>query len=160
MKPVAEVHAYCLRIRQKKKKKNSIKSLPPSRPQKVSKKRNEGEGACFNDDKLNFTKLVICSICYSRCAGCHVDELSIYKWTKAWNIKGRFPESWGLRASVSLTCDQAVLLSFCLLEVLFPPFPKRKKTNRRDRRLAFPLLFDSPPLPFYIFLALSPTFAQ
>ena len=81
MKPVAEVHAYCLRIRQKKKKKkkNSIKSLPRSRPQKVSKKRNEGEGACFNDDKLNFTKLVICSICYSRCAGCHVNELSIYK---------------------------------------------------------------------------------
>ena len=31
----------------------------------------------------------------------YLDELSIYKWTEPWNIKGRFPESWGLRASVS-----------------------------------------------------------
>ena len=31
----------------------------------------------------------------------YLDELSIYKWTELWNIKGRFPESWGLRASVS-----------------------------------------------------------
>ena len=31
----------------------------------------------------------------------YLDELSIYKWTKPWNIKGHFPESWGLRASVS-----------------------------------------------------------
>ena len=33
-------------------------------------KRNEGERACFNDDKVYFTKLVICSICYLRCGGC------------------------------------------------------------------------------------------
>ena len=33
-------------------------------------KRNEGERACFNDDKVYFTKLVICSICYLRCSGC------------------------------------------------------------------------------------------
>ena len=31
----------------------------------------------------------------------YFNELSIYKWTEPWNIKGRFPESWGLRASVS-----------------------------------------------------------
>ena len=31
----------------------------------------------------------------------HFDELSIYKWTEPWNIKGSFPESWGLRVSVS-----------------------------------------------------------
>ena len=31
----------------------------------------------------------------------YFDELSIYKWTEPWNIKGRFPKSWGLRASVS-----------------------------------------------------------
>ena len=31
----------------------------------------------------------------------YLDELSIYKWTEPWNIKGRFPESWGLRTSVS-----------------------------------------------------------
>ena len=33
--------------------------------------------------------------------GFYLDELSIYKWTEPWNIKGSFPESWGLRASVS-----------------------------------------------------------
>ena len=38
---------------------------------------------------------VICPLCF------YFDELSIYKWTEPWNIKGRFPESWGLRASVS-----------------------------------------------------------
>ena len=38
---------------------------------------------------------VICSLCF------YFDELSIYKWTEPWNFKGRFPESWGLRASVS-----------------------------------------------------------
>ena len=38
---------------------------------------------------------VICSLCFC------FDELSIYKWTEPWNIKGRFPELWGLWASVS-----------------------------------------------------------
>ena len=33
--------------------------------------------------------------------GFYFDELSIYKWTEPWNIKGCFPESWSLRASVS-----------------------------------------------------------
>ena len=37
---------------------------------------------------------VICSLHF------YFDELPIYKWTEPWNLKGRFPESWGLRASV------------------------------------------------------------
>ena len=38
---------------------------------------------------------VICWLCF------YFDELPIYKWTEPWDFKGRFPESWGLRASVS-----------------------------------------------------------
>ena len=48
-------------------------------------------------EQSNFTNLVIqvvCSLYF------YFDELSIYKWTEPWNVKGSFPESWGLRASV------------------------------------------------------------
>ena len=42
------------------------------------------------------------------------DELSIYKWTEPWNIKGRFPVSWSLRASVS-SSSLPIPLPFFLL---------------------------------------------
>ena len=59
----------------------------------------QSPATCSIREQSNFTNLVIqgviCSLCF------YFDELSIYKWTEPWNIKGRFPESWGLRASVS-----------------------------------------------------------
>ena len=42
-----------------------------------------------------------------------IDELSIYKWAEPWNIKRRFPESWGLRASVSSSPLPLPLPFFC-----------------------------------------------
>ena len=42
--------------------------------------------------------------------GCYVDELSIYKWTELWNIKGHFPEPWDLQACIS---SSPLPLPFC-----------------------------------------------
>ena len=56
---------------------------------------------------------LICSLCF------YFDELSIYKWTEPWNIKGHFPESLGLRANVSSS----------LLPLLLQPRAKKKKKN-------------------------------
>ena len=55
----------------------------------------QSPATCSFREQSNFTNLVMCSLSF------YFDELSIYKWTVPWNIKGRFPESWGLRASVS-----------------------------------------------------------
>ena len=67
----------------------SVSSRGSSRKlwQEQKKKRNDGGGGGNPG--------VICLLCF------YFDELSIYKWTEPWNFKGRFPESWGLRASVS-----------------------------------------------------------
>ena len=40
----------------------------------------------------------------------YFDELSIYKWTELWNIKGHFPERWDLRACIS---SSPLPLPFC-----------------------------------------------
>ena len=50
-------------------------------------------GACFREQSKFFKSGNLLVI--------YFDELSIYKWTEFWNIKGHFPESWGLWASVS-----------------------------------------------------------
>ena len=39
----------------------------------------------------------------------------IHSWTEPWNIKGRFPESWGFRASVSCSSLALPLPPFFLL---------------------------------------------
>ena len=56
----------------------------------------QSRGACFRTfrEQSKFFKSGNLFVIY-------LDKLSIYKWTEPWNIKGRFPESWGLRASVS-----------------------------------------------------------
>ena len=53
----------------------------------------QSRGACFREQSKFFKSGNLFVI--------YLDKLSIYKWTEPWNIKGRFPESWGLRASVS-----------------------------------------------------------
>ena len=53
----------------------------------------QSRGACFREQSKFFKSGHLFVI--------YLDKLSIYKWTEPWNIKGRFPESWGLRASVS-----------------------------------------------------------
>ena len=53
----------------------------------------QSRGPCFREQSKFFKSGNLFVI--------YPDELSIYKWTGPWNIKGRFPESWGLRASVS-----------------------------------------------------------
>ena len=61
---------------------------------------------------------LICSLCF------YFDELSIYKWTEPWNIKGHFPESLGLRASVSSS----------LLPLLLQPRAKKKKKKKKKKK--------------------------
>ena len=77
---------------------------------------------------INFTNLVIQEYSVSY-VYLYFDELSIYKWTEPRNIKGRFPESWGLRASVSSSplplplqpfffCSRSNVCAITLLETL------------------------------------------
>ena len=79
----------------------SVSSRGSSRKlwQEQKKKKNDGGGGGNPG--------VICSLCF------YFDELSIYKWTEPWNFKGRFPESWGLRASVSFSSHPFLLPLFC-----------------------------------------------
>ena len=74
----------------------------------------QSPATCSIRQQSNFTNLVIqgviCTLCF------YFDELSIYKWTEPWNIKGRFPESWAsLRASVSSSPLPLPLQPFFLL---------------------------------------------
>ena len=52
------------------------------------------------ENKINFTNLVICSLCYSRywLLYCQAVDLQMNQTVE---YQGAFPESWGLRASVS-----------------------------------------------------------
>ena len=53
----------------------------------------QSRGACFREQSKFFKSGNLFVI--------YLDKLSIYNWTEPWNIKGRFPEWWGLRASLS-----------------------------------------------------------
>ena len=66
----------------------------------------QSPGTCFIREQRKFTNLV------SRGNLFYFDELSIYKWTQPWNIKGGFPESWGLRASIPLLPSPSPSLLF------------------------------------------------
>ena len=68
----------------------------------------QSRGACFRTfrEQSKFFKSGNLFVIY-------LDKLSIYKWTEPWNIKGRFPESWGLRASVSSSPLPLPLPFFC-----------------------------------------------
>ena len=65
----------------------------------------QSRGACFRE-KSKFFKSVNVFVIY-------LDELWIYKWSELWNINGRFPESRGLRTSVSSSPLPLPLLFFC-----------------------------------------------
>ena len=73
----------------------------------------QSRGACFRTfrEQSKFFKSGNLFVIY-------LDKLSIYKWTEPWNIKGRFPESWGLRASVS-SSPLPLPLPFFLLPLQF-----------------------------------------
>ena len=53
----------------------------------------QSHGACFREQSKFFKSGNLFFI--------YLDELPIHKLAEPWNIKGHFPESWGLRASVS-----------------------------------------------------------
>ena len=66
----------------------------------------QSRGACFREES-KFFKPGNLFVIY------RVDELSNYKRNEPWNIKGRFPQSWGLRARVSFSSHPFLLPFFC-----------------------------------------------